>query len=389
MKLALVRCGNGYAGAALAFALLVLNSGCMSYTVKGGRPPGTPGKALEQRFTVTKIESAASLDYGPGAFEAAKGMDCLNTRRDELSAILCKERPDLFVECGGIPFGVVATMGGLQDWPGGRFGTLALYVVTLGCWPASLEEHVPGVAYLYAPHKPERALSKTQLMCGYKCNLSVFTPLGLIPGLNGITGCQGPETTGSVSPAPDSKRAAPIFLTEIARAIADTMTPTVQNTFLTHAKGQPGEDGAERTPPPSDGNEGKEGQVNLIGGPKDMNTTVYFFVNGDESRPAPLMVGAQPRASFTPGTYIFATMNVLQPVTITVTARTVTKTPGIARIVWKKTPVRVEAGKVTVVTVTGSTLEASTPMPRNDAEMYKIRFWSRATEAGALGNTAH
>lgn len=379
-------CWNGCAGAVLALAMILWGTGCMSYTVKGGRPIGTPGNTLEQRFTVTQLESAVSLDYGPGAFAAATGMDDLNAKRDELSAILCRERPDLFVDSGGIPFGVVATMGGLQDWPGNRFGTLALYVVTLGCWPASLEEHVPGVAYLYAPRQPERALAKKQLMCGYKCNVSVFTPLGLFPGLNGISGCDGLETTGTVSPSPDSGQTVPVFLTEIARAVADAMTSKVRERIATPAEGQAVDDSAGGAVLPADA---KEGYVDIIGGPTDMGREIFFFVNGDESRPAPIMVGGQRRAPFPPGNHLFATRKIEQSVTFTVTAKSVVKTPGMARFIWQKTPVHVEAGKVTLINVSGSGLEVRAPMSRNDAEMFKIRLWSRAPKAGASSRPVH
>jgi hypothetical protein len=306
-------------------------------------------------------------------------VDDLHDRRAELSSILCRERPDLFVASGGIPFGVVATMGGMQDWPGRRYGTFALYVVTLGCWPASLEEHLPGVAYLYVPQQPERALAKQQLMCGYKCNLSVFTPLGLLPGLNGFPECEGPETTGTWSPAPDSEKTAPVFLTEIARAVAEAMTPAVQTKIAASEKALPGA-GAGQAAPVNDAKDEGDGYVDVIGGKGEMGREIYFFVNGDESRPAPFTVGGQQRAAFAAGTHIFAYKKVEQSVTLTITAQSITRTPGLARISWLKTPVRIESGKITVITVTGSKLEVSAPMSRNDAEMFKIRFFGRTSK---------
>jgi hypothetical protein len=338
-----------------------------------------PGQPLEQRFTLAQVEAASSREQGPGAFTCAKGVDDLNGRRAELSSILCRERPDLFVESGGIQFGVVATMGGMQDWPGSRYGTFALYVVTLGCWPVSLEEHMPGVAYLYVPRQPERALAKQQLMCGYKCNLSVFSPLGLLPGLNGFPECKGTETTGTWSPAPDSEKTAPVFLTEIARAVAEAMTPAVQAKIAASAKALAGEDAAPAAPATDAKGDG-DGYVDVIGGRSEMGREIYFFVNGDESRPAPFTVGGQQRAAFAAGTHIFAYKKVEQSVTLTITAKSITQTPGLARISWLKTPVRVASGKITVITVTGSKLEVSAPMSRNDAEMFKIRYYGRTSK---------
>jgi len=339
---------------AVAAAAVLGNTGCMSYTVKGGRPGGAAGPALEQRFTVTQLDTALRPGSGEGPFAAAKGICDLKSKRDELSAILCRERPDLFVASGGVPFGVAASMIG-ADWPGNRIGTWALYVLTLGCWPVSLDGRMRGDAYLYAQQQPERALAKGQWACGYKCNLSVFTPLGLVPGLNGFPGYDGEEVTGLVAPAPDSEKTAPVFLTEIARAIADAMTPATRAKLA--AAAAPGGD-RESQIGTGEASAAREGYVDVVSGAWEgglSGRVIYYFVNSDPSRPATMTASGDARMPLAPGSYLFGT-----------------NPRGKLG-----TTIQVEAGRVTVLTLERAHLKGSDPMLRSDAELYKIKFWSR------------
>jgi len=216
----------------LAIGCLVLigGSGCMSYAVKGGRAATPAGSPKETRFTVSKLEVICPETFDQQLFGTALGWTDTNLTCNGLNSVLCRERPDLFVQNGGIPFGVMAYIHDM-DWPGRRYGTFAAYILTLGCWPISLEGRLSGDAILYAPTTPQTAVGKSPLLFGYKCNISVFTPIGLIGSVNGFPNFKG-ESSSGCWPVPDPVKTRPVFLSEITRAVADGLTPAVQKILV-------------------------------------------------------------------------------------------------------------------------------------------------------------
>ena len=212
--------------AAMMALIIVLSTGCASYTVKGVRSSSPAGAALDKRFTLSKLQAGVPLALENALFGAGMGMNDINLTHASLREVLCKERPDLFVKSGGIPFGVVATFNN-YDWPGDRYGTFALYILSLGCWPISLEGRLYGNAYLYASAETNRVVAKAPITMGYKCNLSVFTPIGLISSVNGFHGYNGEEVAGPF-PTPDQDKTKIVLLSEIARGVADVLTTDVR-----------------------------------------------------------------------------------------------------------------------------------------------------------------
>ena len=344
----------------LGIGLLCGNTGCMSYAVKGCRPASSPGKVMEQHFTVTRVESAVQPECGAGPFACTKGMANLDAKRDVLSEILCRERPDLFVESGGVPFGVVAAITKV-DWPGKRVGTWALYILTVGCWPVSLEGRLSGDVYLYTQRQPDRAIVRSTLLCGYKGNVSVFTPIGLFPRVNGFPDFYGEETCGAISPTPDTKTTEIVFLTEMARSIASAMTPHVQEKMV--APDAPKPDALQAS------TSGEQGYVDVIASDADIkfgSRPIFYFVAGNLSAPMPITPGWGARIPLAPGSYMFAS-----------------EPSGDAAIT-----VQVAVRRLTVVTVAGYQIKGSLPMSRNDAEMFKIRFWNKTAKMGQTGGRA-
>ena len=133
------------------------------------------------------------------------------------------------------------------DWPGSRFGTFALCLATLGVWPTTLEGLLQGDVYLSSLATTNQTAGIAPLMWGYKCNLSVFSPIGLIASVNGFPGYNGQEAHG-LMPAPDPMVTKPVYLSEIARGIAEAMAPDTR-AYLAAAADNPA--GKTLSPPTS------------------------------------------------------------------------------------------------------------------------------------------
>lgn len=221
----------------------LLSGGCMSYTVKGLRctiPAGTP---LDKRFTLSQLNVGIPAKFDNELFGCMHGFNDINLTPAGLGAVLCTERPDLFVKSNGIPFGAVVHINEL-DWPGDRAGTFAACILTLGIWPVTFEGHICGDAYIYAPAQANRTTVKAPVSMGYKCNLSVFSPIGLIPAVNGFSGYDGEGTSGCL-PVPDLEKTRVVIMSEIARTVADALTTDVRTRLSMAAENSGNEKGKQ------------------------------------------------------------------------------------------------------------------------------------------------
>lgn len=198
----------------------------MSNAVKGSRPFVPAGKQGKERFTICRLEVHSDKSLKPMIFSTTSGWTTRNINAENLNRVLHEERSDLFIRSNGIPIGVVANLKKCS-WPGDRYMTFAAYILSLGCWPVSLEGRLSGDISVHSAASSGGELARNSLLYGYKGNVSVFSPIGLIPSVNGFPGFKGEVAAGPWL-VPDENKTCNVFLAEIARAVAEVMTPEVQ-----------------------------------------------------------------------------------------------------------------------------------------------------------------